>query len=382
MSLIYKLFKLDKDDREGVIVATSILNVIVNLFVAIFKIVLGILSSSIAIVSEGINNASDTLTSLLTIIGSKLANKKRDAKHPFGYGRVEYLISLIIAVIILVSGFEVLLDAIDRVFHPGELNVSLTSIIILVIGMIIKYFLGVYTFNNGKKINSLSLQGVGAECKSDAFISLVTIIATIIYLIFNKSIDGYAGIFTSCLIIKAGYEILSDTISKILGEAVDDELVSKIYDEIKGTDGVINAVDMILHNYGPNAYTGSVNVEIDHNLSVGEVYEFLHKLQLKIMYEYGVVLVFGIYAVDKDSKKSKKLHKEINEYVNNHEHINSYHAIYFDEEYNKIYCDLVVDYEIDDYGEVIKEFKNYLQPKYPDKELIINIDTEFVTKKT
>ena len=378
MELIYRIFKLDKNSREGVIVGTSILNVIINLFISLFKIVVGVISSSIAIISEGVNNATDTLTSLLTIIGSKLASKKADAKHPFGYGRIEYLIGLIIAVLILVSGFEVLKDSITRIFHPEELNISTFSLVILVVSAIIKYLMGVYTINNGKKISSLSLQGLGEECRNDSFVSLVTIAVTLIYLFSGLSLDAYAGVFTSFLIIKAGYELISQTISKILGESVSDELVAKLYSEIRNTKGILNAADMILHNYGPDAYTGSVNVEIDHNKTVGEIYDFLHRLQLKIMYEYSVVMVFGVYAVDKDSKVSKQLHKQISEYVKEHEHIISYHAIYLDKEHDRIYCDLVVDYEVNDHEEVIKDFTEYLKKYYPDKQMVITIDTEFV----
>lgn len=378
MSLIYKLFKLDSSTREGVISATSILNIITNLFIALLKVIFGVIASSIAIISEGVNNATDAMSSVLTLVGTKLASKKRDAKHPFGYGRVEYLTSLIISIFILVSGFEVLMDSIKRVFNPEQLNISYLSLIVVAISAVLKFLLGSFTILKGKQADSETLSAVGYDCRNDSYVSLVTIATALLFLFTKINVDAYAGVFTSILILKTGYEILSSTVSELLGEPADHELVSNLYKEIRNTKGVINAVDMILHNYGPENYSGSCNVEIDHSKSVGEIYQTLHELQLRIMYEYRVAMVFGIYAVDKDSKESKKLHQEIASYVKMHEHIKSYHAIYFDRKSDNIYCDLVVDYEADDLAKIQKDFTSYLSDIYPDRKIIVNIDTEFV----
>lgn len=378
MSIIYKLFNLDKNTREGVVSATSILGIITNLFVALVKVIFGLLASSIAILSEGVNNAADALTSVITLVGTKLASKKRDAKHPFGYGRIEYLTSLIISIFILISGFEVFKDSVERIFKPEQLNISIVSLVVVLISAVIKYALGTYSISKGKSVGSDTLVALGEDSRNDSFVSTVTIITSVLFLLTGLSLDAYAGLFISILILKTGYEILSKTVSSLLGEPADRELANKIYQQVRSTDGVINAVDMILHNYGPEAYTGSVNVEMDHKMSVGDIYERLHDLQLRILQEYNVAMVFGVYAVDKDSKESKKLHKQIADYVKNHEHIKSYHAIYFDKNNNRIYCDLVCDYEADDLGLIQKDFTAYLQELYPDRQIAVNIDTDFV----
>lgn len=377
MGLIYKLFKLDRNEREGVVSATSILNVIINLLVAGMKVIVGLLASSIAIVSEGVNNATDALSSILTLVGTKLANKAPDSRHPFGYGRVEYLTSMVIASFILVGGIEMLSSSIRLIFEPEELNISYLSLGVVFVSAIVKYAMGVYTINTGKRVSSETLEAVGVDCRNDSFVSVVTIFSALVYLLGHLSIDAFAGIFTSVLIIKAGYEIMRDTISELLGQPADEELVRSLYQEIRETDGVINAVDMVLHNYGPDAYTGSCNVELDHKLSVGDVYEFLRNLQLRILEKHHVAMVFGIYAVDNDSPDSRKLRMEIAEFVRSHDHIKSYHAIYSDERSNRIYCDLVVDYEADRI-KICREFDAYLSALYPDKQVQINIDTEFV----
>ncbi|MBQ3295450.1 MAG: cation transporter [Erysipelotrichaceae bacterium] len=377
MSLIYKLFKLDRNSREGVVSATSILSIIVNISVALLKVVVGILAASIAIISEGVNNATDALSSLLTLIGIKLANRKPNKEHPFGYGRMEYITNLIISAIIILSGTYTLKDSVVKIFFPEELNTTLLSIILVAVSAVIKYVLGTYTISQGKKVNSDTLIAVGMDCRNDSFVSLVTIGVSLVYILFGKNIDAFAGVFTSYLILKAGYEIMSKTISELLGQPADEELARELYRKIRSTDGVINAVDMVLHNYGPDMYTGSVNVEVDHKMTAAQIFEFLRVLQGKIYEEHRVAMVFGIYAVDNDSKDNKKLRKQITDFAKSNPHIKSYHAVYSDAKSNSIYCDIVVDYDADR-KQIYQDFSAYLQELYPDKNIQVNLDTEFV----
>ncbi|MBO7676990.1 MAG: cation transporter [Erysipelotrichaceae bacterium] len=377
MSLIYRLFKLDRNSREGVVSATSILSIIVNISVALLKVIVGILASSIAIISEGVNNATDALSSLLTLIGIRLANRKPNKEHPFGYGRIEYITNLIIGLLILYSGYLVLKDAVVKVFRPEELNTTYVSIALVAISAVIKYLLGNYTISQGRKVNSETLVAVGKDCRNDSFVSLVTIFVSAVYVLFGWNIDALAGIFTSFLILKAGYEILSNTISELLGQPADENLARELYKEIRSTEGVINAVDMVLHNYGPDMYTGSVNVEVNHKMTAAQIFEFLRLLQGKIYEKYKVAMVFGIYAVDNDSRANKKLRKQIADFAKESQHIKSYHAVYSDTKSNIIYCDLVVDYDADR-KQVYQDFTRYLQELYPDKIIQVNLDTEFV----
>lgn len=378
MKILYSLFKINPEDREGMVTVTSMIGVIVNILVALLKVVVGLLSSSIAIVSEGVNNAADALTSILTLIGTKLAGKHPDEKHPFGYGRIEYLTSLLIAILILVSGTEMLINAIKLIFMPEELKISFISLMIVAISAIIKYLLGTYTISMGKRAESSALQAVGIECKNDSFVSLLTIITSIIFIVFHISIDAYAGILISLIIIKAGLTVLMNTVSELIGRPGEHDLANKIYQEIRSTKGVLAAVDMMLHNYGPNAWSGSVNLEIDHEKTVGEIYQILHALQLKIMHEYHVTMVFGIYAVDNDHEEVRQLREKITEFVRKKEHVKSYHAVYLEPDTNRIYCDFIVDYKLKDWENLREEFTDYLKEYYPENELILTIETEFV----
>lgn len=378
MKLIYKLFRQDPDSREGIIAVTSGLGVVVNLFVSIAKVVVGLLASSIAIVSEGMNNAADALTSVLTLVGTKLAAKHPDEKHPFGYGRVEYLTSLVIGTLIIVTGTEMLTSSVKLVIHPEPLNISYLSLAVVAVSAIIKLALGTYSMKMGKKAGSGALEAVGIDCRNDSVVSLVTILSAVVFLVFHVSVDAYVGIFTSLLIIKAGYGVVKDTVSDLLGRAGEHDLAIKLYKEIRATKGILNAADMMLHNYGPDAYSGSVNVEIDHSMTVGEAYQFLHELQLRIMYQYHVVMVFGIYAVDNDTPAAKALRRVIRDFTMKQEHIKSFHAVYIDPTSDRLYCDFVVDYALRDWDSLREEFTAYIKGFYPDKQLMLTIETEFV----
>ena len=378
MNLFYKLFKQDPNTREGIIVTTSGMGILVNLLIAVTKIVVGLISSSIAIISEGANNAGDALSSVMALIGAKLAKKHPDEKHPFGYGRIEYLCGLVIAVVILVTGIELLIGSAKRIFHPETLHISYIALVLVALSAAAKFFLGNYTVRMGRKVGSTALEAVGTDCKTDCFASIITIVSALIFLVFKWNVDAYAGVITSLLLIKAGVEALRETFSEILGRPGDKELAAKLYKEIRSTDGILAAVDMMLHNYGPEAWSGSVNVEIDHKKTVGEIYQFLHELQLRIMHEYHVTMVFGVYAVDYDGEYMKELRKTIAGFIRKQEHVKSFHAVYIDQRSDKIYCDFIVDYELKDWEELKKEFEQYMAEKYTGKEIVLTIETEYV----
>lgn len=378
MKILYKILGQNPDSREGVIVTTSWLGVIVNILCALVKIIIGVLAGSLAIISEGLNNAADVASSILTIVGTKLAGKHPTKEHPFGYGRIEYLTSLIIAAMILMTAYETISEAIGLIFNPKSMELSILIIIIIAASAIIKYVLGAYVQKQGEKINSQALVGVGKDSKSDCIVSVVTIVATICYIFFHISIDAYAGIITSLFIFKAGFEILKETVGDLLGNAGDRELADELYKLIRSNPLVLNAADMMLHNYGPDRYSGSVNIELDHALTVEQIYAAIHAMQLQIMHDFNIVMVFGVYAVDRDHENVIEMRKYIGSFVQNTDHVNSFHALYIDPNNNDIYCDLVVDYDLDDWDKLRDTFTDYMQRKYPGQRLELVIETEYV----
>ena len=376
--MLYQLLRRDPNSREDIITVTSGLGIIANLLIATTRVLIGVISSSIAIVSEGVNNFADVFTSILALLGAKLAKKHPDEKHPFGYGRIEYLASLIIAALILVTGTETLISSVKLVFNPEEMSLSYLAIAIIAVTAVVKFCLGIYTIKMGEKASSVSLVGVGTESRNDSFASIITIVTALIYLLFHVSLDAYAGIIISLLILKAGIDVLKETLSDLLGRPGEKELATELYRRIRRTDGIIAAADMMLHNYGPDSWSGSVNVEIDHNKTVGEIYKFLHELQLDIMHELNVTMVFGVYAVDNDHEEMIKLRAVIGRFVKEHEHIKSFHAVYVEPETGKVYCDFIVDYKLRDWDGLRDEFIDYMRKEYGPAEIELTIETEFV----
>lgn len=366
------------EERTRTIIRTSYLGIIANVLIAFVKVVLGVLTSSIAIISEGVNNAADAVTSVLTLVGAKLSRKRPDEKHPFGYGRIEYLTALVVATLIIVSGAQTLISSIKLIFHPAHLSISYLSLAVIAASSVAKFLLGTYTIHKGRETESDALVGVGTECRNDCLASVVTIASALVFLIVHICIDAYAGVITSLFILYAGIGVLRGTVSEILGRPGEKEMAAMLYKEIAAADGIIAAADMMLHSYGPGAYSGSVNVEIDHKKTVGEIYAVLHKLQLRIMHDYKVTMVFGVYAVDNDSGEAKTLRANIAAFIKEQKHIKSFHAVYMESGTGKIYCDFIVDYALKDWEAVKKDFAQYMKSLYPNSEVELTIETEFV----
>lgn len=378
MKLLYKLLRQEPDSREGTVVTVSGLNILVNLIFAAIKVVIGLAVSSIAIVSEGVNNATDSATSLITIVGTKLSAKHPTEKHPFGFGRIEYLTSLLISVLILFTGAELMESSVKRIFEPQEMSISYVTMAIIAVSALVKLVLGLYTIKEGRRVDSSSLVALGTECRSDSVVSVITLVTALVFLVFHVSLDAYAGIIMSLIVLKAGFEVLKETLSDILGQAGEKELAQELYRIIRAEPLVLNAADMMLHNYGPDAYSGSVNVEIDHSKTVEEVYAALHELQLRIMHEKHITMVFGIYAVDRDHAQIRQLREQVAAFVREQKHVTSYHALYIHPNGKDLYVDLVVDYDLADWEALRKEFTAYMAELYPDKHLELVIETNYV----
>lgn len=378
MKLLYKILKQDPSTRQGVVMTTSAVGIIVNVLLASVKVAIGVLANSIAVISEGINNATDSLSSVITMVGAKLSNKRPTKKHPFGYGRIEYITSLIIAGLIIATAVELLKSSIKLIIEPQDLTVNTLTLIIIAASAFVKLWLAWYTIKKGKQVNSGILVAMGTDSRNDCIVSAVTIVSALIFIIFHFSVDAYAGIITSLFIFKAGFDILKDTLANLLGQPVEKETADELYKIIRSTPGVLNAADMILHNYGPDRYSGSVNIEMDHQMTVEQLYATIHKLQLDIMHQKGITMVFGIYAVDRDHSEIKQMRQQIAQYVRGKEHVISYHALYLEPQTNVIYVDLVVDYELKDWNRLRTDFTEYMHGLYPDNKVELTIETEYV----
>ena len=257
----------ENGNREKVIVKTSVTGIAVNLLLVAFKATVGLLSNSIAIVLDAVNNLSDALSSVITILGAKLAGREADKKHPFGYGRVEYLSSLVISLIVLYAGITSLIESIKKIIHPETPDYSTVTLIIVGVAVFAKIFLGLYVKKTGDRVNSDSLINSGKDALLDSVISAATLIAAFIFIFSGLSLEAYLGAVLSLVIIKAGFDMISETVSKLLGEPGDARLIQDIKATVRSFPEVKGAYDLILHNYGPDTYNGSVHVEVEDTLT-------------------------------------------------------------------------------------------------------------------
>ena len=300
MSNLSELRELNKNnEREKIVIKTSVIGIITNIFLAAFKAGIGLLSNSIAIVLDAVNNISDAGSSIITIVGTKLAGKAPDKKHPFGHGRIEYLSAMMIAVIILYAGTTSLIESVKQIIKPETPDYNPTSLIIIAVAVVVKIVLGAYVKKVGEKVKSDSLINSGADATLDAVISFSTLVAAVIFMVFNLALEAYLGAVIAAIIIKSGIEMLRGTISQLLGEQNDLEVAKAIKKTVMGFKNVLGVYDLILNNYGPNRWNGSLHIEVPDTLSVVELDQLLREISVKVVKEHRVLLTaIGVYSVN------------------------------------------------------------------------------------
>jgi len=368
----------DEKQREAVIVRTSIIGIAANVFLAAFKAVVGLLSSSIAIVLDAVNNLSDALSSLITIIGTKLAGREPDRKHPFGYGRIEYLSALVISVIVLYAGITSLTESVKKIVHPTVPEYSVVSLIIVGVAVLVKIGLGLFVRRTGEKVNSDSLVNSGKDALLDSVISSATLVAALIVKFSGVSLEAYLGAIISLVIIKAGVEMLSETLSKLLGEPSDVALLQEIKKTVGSFPEVKGAYDLILHNYGPDSYNGSVHIEVDDDVPIGRLDELNRQIMQEVYERHGVILTaIGVYSVNSQDEEVRAIRDEIRRMVLAHEHAKQVHGFYYNKTEKAIRFDVVIDFEAESRQAVFAEILAELREHYPDIRFNSAMDIDF-----
>ena len=308
-----------QNKRDQVIVRTSVIGIIANVFLAAFKAVVGIVSNSIAVTLDAVNNLSDALSSVITIVGTKLASKKPDKKHPLGYGRIEYLSAMIVAAIVLYAGITSFVESVKKIIHPEKPDYSAVSLIIIGSAVVVKLLLGRYVKAQGEKVNSGSLIASGSDALFDAILSASVLLSAVIFKLTGLSLEAYVGVVISCIIIKSGYEMLSETLDDILGSRADRELVAGIRKTICEDEAVSGAYDMYLHAYGPERYYGSVHVEVPDTMTADEIDLMERRIAEKVYVKHGVAMTgIGIYSVNTRDEEVKNKQTNAVEYPADH----------------------------------------------------------------
>lgn len=362
-------------EREKIIVRTSIVGIVVNVLLAAFKAAVGLLSNSIAVVLDAVNNLSDALSSIITIIGAKLAGKKPDRKHPLGHGRVEYITALIVAAIVLYAGITSAVESIKKIIDPAEVSYSRVSLLIIAVAVIAKIVLGRYVKSKGEQVDSGALIASGTDALSDAALSFAVLATALLFTFTGVSLEAYVGVIISLFIMKAGYEMISDTVSDILGRRADVEMTAKVKEILIEEPGVLGAYDLFMHNYGPGREYASVHLELPDDMTVDEVDVLTRKVTEKVYRETGVILTgVGVYSHNAD-ERSAEVREEVRKIVMAHDWALQMHAFYLDEEAKSIRFDVVMNFDIA-HGEGVRILTEEIRAKYPDYDIFIIADID------
>ena len=363
--------------RERTIIRASIIGIATNFLLAAFKAAIGIASNSIAIVLDAVNNISDAGSSLITIISTKLAGKAPDKKHPFGYGRIEYLSSMIVSAIILYAGITSLVESAKKIIHPVLAEYSVLSLVIMGVAVAAKIVLGLYVQKTGKRVNSGALTASGADALFDAILSSSVLASAIIYLIFKLPLEAFVGVVISCFIIKSGIEMICETLDDIIGKRTDAALSRQIKQLIAEEQEVHGAYDLIISNYGPNKNYASVHIELPDTMTVKEVDSLTRRIELKIFKETGIVLTaVGVYSFNTSNDEAARIQNEVRKIVLRHDWALQTHGFYVDLERKILRFDTVLSFAISQeeaiqilYAEVSAAFPDYVLQIAPDVDV-------------
>ncbi len=365
-------------NRRGIIIRTSVVGIVVNILLAAFKALVGILSNSIAITLDAVNNFSDAASSIITIVGTHLAGKAPDKKHPYGHGRVEYLTAMVIAVIVLYAGTTSFVESVRKIIDPVTPEYSTLTLAIIVVAVVTKIILGQYVKKKGEEVNSASLVNSGEDARLDAVISAATVVAAILYMQFGISLEAILGAIISLVIIKSGIEMLRETVSELLGERVDKETVLGIKRTVMQFPEVKGVYDLVLNNYGPDTFNGSLHIEIPDTLTVNEVDDLLRQIQVAVYQEHQVLLTaIGVYSMNTTDEHIITLRKKIKDVVLEVPYVLQMHGFYVHEEKKVIRFDAVISFDSPNRNETFQQILDAVQEVLPEYQYQIAADFDF-----
>jgi len=366
-----------KKDRSQEIIRTSVIGIAANVLLAGFKATVGILASSVAIVMDAVNNLSDALSSVITIVGTKLSQRPADRKHPFGFGRIEYFSAIIIAVIVLSAGITSLIESVKKIFNPTEPNYTTVTLVVIIVAIVVKLLLGLYVRRKGEQLKSDALIASGSDALFDSIITLATLISAGVMLLWGVSLDGILGALISIVIIKAGIEMLASPVNELLGSSISAELTRQIVKEVSDFEGVHGVYDLILHNYGPEVKIGSLHINVYDTMSAHEIHGLTRNITMQMIERHGIIMTVGVYAVATGENRRSELQTAVLQTLAAHKEIVQVHGFYYSEKENLLSVDVVPDISVHDDAALVRQLTAELQPLVPDFHVAIVVDHNY-----
>ena len=369
---------ITSSERETAIVRTSAIGIAANVALAVFKAVVGILSNSIAVTLDAVNNLSDAISSIITIVGTKLSNKKADREHPFGHGRIEYITTTVIAAIIMYAGISSLFKSIQDIMNPVTPDYSPLSLVIIAVAVLVKIILGRYVRSVGNRVNSDTLIASGSDALFDATLSTSVLTAALIFIFTKISLEAYVGIVISVFIIKASIELLQGSIKEIIGMRPDAAFSTLIYDIVKEDPDAEGVYDLIIHNYGPDRFVGSFHTEVLDTTSAIEIDTMTRRLSTEIYKQTSgkiIIAAIGIYARNTTDNRIVKMRTEVTEMALAHEGVLQVHGFIADIENQFMAFDTVIEFGYDG-KQIVHDIIHEVEAAYPDMNVSVLLDRD------
>lgn len=369
---------ITSSERETAIVRTSAIGIAANVALAVFKAVVGILSNSIAVTLDAVNNLSDAISSIITIVGTKLSNKKADREHPFGHGRIEYITTTVIAAIIMYAGISSLIKSIQDIMDPVTPDYSPLSLVIITVAVLVKIILGHYVRSVGNRVNSDTLIASGSDALFDATLSTSVLTAALIFIFTKISLEAYVGVIISVFIIKASIELLQGSIKEIIGMRPDAALSTLIYDIVKEDPDAEGVYDLIIHNYGPDRFVGSFHTEVLDTTSAIEIDTMTRRLSTEIYKQTSgkiIIAAIGIYARNTTDNRIVKMRTEVTEMALAHEGVLQVHGFIADIENQFMAFDTVIEFGYDG-KQIVHDIIHEVEAAYPDMNVSVLLDRD------
>ena len=361
-----------RDDRNKEIIRFNIIAIAVNLVLATAKITVGTIARSAAVTLDGVNSMADMISSALILVFARLSDKKADKDHTFGFGRLEYLCSMIVTMLVMGIGLKSMFDAIKEILYPGEApNFSFLVVAVEVVSMAVKFYLGKKQQDAGRRLNSQAMIMAGIDAMSDVGIGAAVLISIVVYKAFGIDIEDYLCVIIAALILKAGVEMLIESMNKIVGAPADPDFRKKITTMLFKEKDVYNVSSLVIHNYGENNYIGSVDIEVDEDMKASRITELSQHLKDEAK-ELGMTLTsVGISGIKIDQPEADKIYDKILPIVMKHEDISRIQSFRVSFRRKKISFALVYKYDAKDPEADMEALKKEIQKLYPEMEIEI-----------
>ncbi len=372
----------DKNVRVKYGVLGGALGIVCNLILFAVKITIGTMMNSIAIISESINNLSDSGASIVAIVGTKLSNMRPDKEHPYGHGRIEYISSLIVSFIIMLVGFELMKSSYNKLISPEAVSISPVMIGILALSVPVKLWMYSYNKYLGNKVNLSVLLAASKDSINDVISTVAVILTTLIGGYFNLPfLDGAVGIIVSLFVMYSGFGIARETIGMLLGSPPDKELVDAILETVSSGEGIVGVHDLIVHDYGPGRIMASVHAEVPDNTDIVRVHEVIDGIEKQVQNELNVELVIHMDPISVNDDRVSMMREIVGKMIGEVSDELSFHDFRMtdgDDNINLIFDVVVpVDMKPAERAEKISKIRDRIKSYDSRFSTVINIDTAY-----